>query len=1241
TTGYIAIRGSTPGYTRWMYLAISTHAVDYLEYQGARSLPATYDPDTGEVTLSRPVDVVGDTVRVAYRALGRKSVTLGMTPVTDIRIITSVGMPTDGTNYAANKQFDGATGRVTFNPILPWGTRCLRAEYTAADIENIVPSDTLTYLEGGRPHPIVRPTDDLDQRYTTLQPDPSPSLQYVTVAHPGLYHGVSRIENEIVPYAGQGPGLALALAQGRPNLNGWVLNNEADDSADPPVAASPDYIVTQYPSVWVKEAFIMTADGPEDISNILGVTWLPDAAAPGGGHWVLSIPEDSKLDDSYQGAPIQITYWMPGTAQVLVFGPSPMPATVYPIELNGYSQPKYDQLRVNVNMLFQDEDTEGWRWRAQGLNDSSYNILGVYDRADLTGWNYFDAGRGSVVQDASNAAILKLNMTPAPWINTLYIKVSTYAIDGVFPDTGLGMPDFNDNRYPGAMNTLALADPWNAGLTHAAYNADVVTAWPLPDDDEDTPTEMHLTEIHLARPLDTAGQQVWVSHRVLLPNPAIFGDQPVPPSITPTRGPLMAVPLLSYWDPEANAPVEIQEGLIDQPPVWQAVLNPFDPDNWCPYGTRAFYEIRYHAGMCVSGIYTSATYAYGLGRWGLPNDYQPMYPAGMNVYRAAVSAGVNMSAYRQQPRYDMYDAEDAVMLRDPRLNPVDYAPNLVCNLDASPQTVSWIYVEATSPDVLGEEPDINESGAVSATIHSCNGGYGRHDTPTYGGVLGLDFLTNYPGQNWPVEFVGPDPLIAVPPSPIVPAAMTPDDGAGSTTFDFYVRYWNADNLPPLPWMDQWVDIWGGSTSGVVLFIDSADVLDLGEEHRNHSWRPFFMQPVDLADTDYTDGCDYMYRLQPCASPWVFDPDVTPWPPTPIFCNDYVSLMVGTYHYFFACSDDSLTFEEPDQFLLWYQAIGNVGDPWSDWGNRSPLQRVPFRSSNGLDPHVERYVLDDDLRPWMPRAFGRRYSAFGDDAQDPQDWQLFVDRYSRVPGNFEHGNELIYPWSSVNHPQVTVALQGFSSGRTDGLGRFYGTLQPFYRAVNPAIETPWTEDGFDWMGTRTETCGATKSTTLTFRVKYYQRDNQAPLWVKVFINNESLKVFNYDNGQRPTPENGGYVGYTMQPAEIQTTPGQSQKPPYNYTIGVDYEFKTQLPPGPHTYYFLANDGKQTALYPARPEDWNYPNNPIGEWWLPPNRGDCPFGFDNNYIPGPYVNNPCELSSPSVSPSTGTQGQQFVY
>ncbi|HOM72234.1 MAG TPA: hypothetical protein PLP86_08310, partial [Armatimonadota bacterium] len=111
-------------------------------------------------------------------------------------------------------------------------------------------------------------------------------------------------------------------------------------------------------------------------------------------------------------------------------------------------------------------------------------------------------------------------MTPAPWINTLYIKVSTYAIDGVFPDTGLGMPDFNDNRYPGAMNTLALADPWNAGLTHAAYNADVVTAWPLPDDDEDTPTEMHLTEIHLARPLDTAGQQVWVSHRVLLPNPA-------------------------------------------------------------------------------------------------------------------------------------------------------------------------------------------------------------------------------------------------------------------------------------------------------------------------------------------------------------------------------------------------------------------------------------------------------------------------------------------------------------------------------------------------------------------------------------------------------------------------------------------------------------------------------------------------------------------------------------------------
>jgi hypothetical protein len=278
---------------------------------------------------------------------------------------------------------------------------------------------------------------------------------------------------------------------------------------------------------------------------------------------------------------------------------------------------------------------------------------------------------------------------------------------------------------------------------------------------------------------------------------------------------------------------------------------------------------------------------------------------------------------------------------------------------------------------------------------------------------------------------------------------------------------------------------------------------------------------------------------------------------------------------------------------------------------------------------------------MPRPQGRRYSSFGDEFIDPKDWQIYVDRIDRVPGRFEQLYDFQYPWPATQHPEVTIALSGLDKSDLSGFARFFNTLKPFYRAVNPLITTPWSLGGFGYVANRLETSGATTATTLTFRIKYYQRDNQPPVSMKVYIGNDTYKVINPN--QPYAPENGGFVGHTMQPAAVQTSAGQSQTPPYDYRLGVDYEFKSQLPAGPHGYFFMANDGKAIAEFPARPDDWLYNGITYGDWWVPGYRtgSSDPAGYDNNYIPGPYINHACELSSPSVTPVTGMQGQDFVY
>lgn len=1272
-TGLATLRQPVSNGTKYLYVAVSSYAVDYLTYDGDNHLPASYDPDTGEVVLSTPASTQGMDISVTYRPLGTTKVTLGIVPVTDV--IGIWDNHDKDTAFLGVKQFDGATGRVTLGVPLPTGTRSVYAEYNAVDIENVTPEDTWEFWEGDRPHPIVRESDDQGQRYCTLQPLPGTTrwMKGIAVA----MAGGSEHDPEVVPHGTSQSATLGATIDGRDTLYCWLRNSndvneilDDDPALDPPEPVG-DVIVTRYNPVAVVRVWYWSNINLEvDITNQCALRAYQ--GDPGKNYILVEDGAIPSSDEEMWNPPsINVLYLVAAgdgpASTVIVYDaasrgwmPAPMPCTVYPIDLDGYSQPRSDLLRVNRTIIStaMDPDPEQWRARAipNGVLDG-YNVLGVFNNPDLQGWNYWTPGPGKVTFDQSGAAVLQLNSTPADSVGRLYVKVSSYAVDKVTDYTNDGdseaILDGRPNYYPGRLvgtdNVYAYYD--------ASYPV-INVANDEEDDDDEEPPLLYPMRIHTARPLTLSGgnSTVWVKCRFL-------SNRGLPLA----RGPIMAVPQLIVHDPWLDPPadVEIQDKLVDEPPVWVASLDQADEEGIYPASTRRLIKVRYHAGMCIGGQNLSACYTTGLQRWSADpaHDFQPMYPdpSAPGVYRSAVSAGLNMASARQRPRYDSFDATDICLLRDPRFNPVDYAPLLVSN--GPPTPCSFSYIAATHPPTLGEEPEISTDGPVTTTVHMSSVGYGNFDTPEYNnGIMqpGCDSLTNYPGQNWPVAF-GPDPLVSLGPSQIVPLSNSPDpdNGSSSTTFEFRVRYWNIDNLPPKPWLPVWTDEFdpiGGRgnrppvyETGVVLYLDLMDVFDLGEEHRQDSYRPHFMRPEDPSDTNYADGVDYYYRLQPCAAPWALSGSDF-WPPTPLTGNDYISLMVGSYHYFFACSDDSLTFETDTDYLMQFQFINN-GNPnntnaAAQWGLSAPTARHPLRSSTGLDPHVARTVLDENNRPWMARPVGRRASAFGDDVAAPKDWQLYVDRVVRVPGHFELSSLAQYQWPATTHPECTVALSGYSRSNLDGFGQFYGTIQPYYRAVNPMIQTPLMTgggaSGFGWRANRAETCGATTSTMLTFKTKYYQKDSRPPLWLKVFINNASEKYIETTGQMRP--ENGGYTGYTMKPAAIQTSPGQSQTAPYDYTLGVDYEYSTQLLPGPHTYFFMSDDGNNSVLYPARPEDWTYNGVTYWDWWVPAvANGDLTglVSLDNNYCPGPYVNNPCELSSPSVTPATGIEGQEYIY
>lgn len=603
---------------------------------------------------------------------------------------------------------------------------------------------------------------------------------------------------------------------------------------------------------------------------------------------------------------------------------------------------------------------------------------------------------------------------------------------------------------------------------------------------------------------------------------------------------------------------------------------------------------------------------------GLYKNRVPMYidptdgydPRAGVTYRVAVSRGLNLSNPKQHPSCNLEENDPQYTNRlifDPRRNPIWYASALRANGDGTPRTFDISFTGIAYKDNW-----VESSATQTITVHDSRPKI-SDEMIDHGGVSGnRDYLTSYPRGG------DPDPLVPEPAIEINPTF--PDDGSCSTQFVFRVRYENDDGLPPLPWLPHAADPWYSSCgpTGVVLYLD---------EQGTGDYKPHFMAPEDPNKPGA--GNVYIYRVIPHhAFAWSgpSEPVGYPWN---WLVRTYESLACGVYHYFFACSDDSLTFD--DGSLVFSRQPSPV-----EWGE------APGVYSTGLDPSLPRQVTDF---PEISRPANRRPSDNLDRAV-PYDSTLYVDRPTLVPGQFHYRG---YPLSASEHPVVTCELRMPSADELNvpyddtkyGSGRFFGTIYPYSRGTNPLIKGGAggvNDPIYHGHSALAETCVVTTKTDVVFRIVYKQKDNKPPVYIKLFVNNAS-----YKSG---TGANYQYTAYTMYPR-----PGQPQ--PYNYRNGVWYEYKTKLPPGPHTYYFEAYDGYHVVRFPVRPDKYPYDDAGADQsaWgyyidaWVPtlslPSERGNPDYFDNDYFPGPYVNNPCVLSEASVTPSTGKEGQNFRY
>ncbi len=170
-----------------------------------------------------------------------------------------------------------------------------------------------------------------------------------------------------------------------------------------------------------------------------------------------------------------------------------------------------------------------------------------------------------------------------------------------------------------------------------------------------------------------------------------------------------------------------------------------------------------------------------------------------------------------------------------------------------------------------------------------------------------------------------------------------------------------------------------------------------------------------------------------------------------------------------------------------------------------------------------------------------------------------------PVGYYNGNRLAYASGSIFY------WQGTPSTWSGGGARFCA-----YPVSAPANNPPVLSSG-----SVSPTSGTT-DTTFTYEVTYTDADGDAPSYVRVYIDG---------------------VGYPM--IKVSGT----------YSGGAVYRYTTTLGAGPHTYYFAASDGTDSARLPS---SGSYSGPTVGT-----------------------ANTPPTLSYGGVSPSSGAIGTTFTY
>ncbi|MEN6358374.1 MAG: hypothetical protein ABFD83_14975 [Armatimonadota bacterium] len=738
---------------------------------------------------------------------------------------------------------------------------------------------------------------------------------------------------------------------------------------------------------------------------------------------------------------------------------------------------------------------------------------------------------------------------------------------------------------------------------------------------------------------------------------------------------------------------------------------------------------------------------------GIPMYYYDHAPAdGTGArYVVTVSSGLNMSSPYQNPDicltspdvtkpsswYPTYSDHNN-LLWDAYYRPVynensQYLYSSLAPMWEAPTLISWGNGPARTWKVTafmwycdkdGNWKDTRTEDSVDVTISDSRPNYQYNSA----GQL-VPEMIDYSGCQGDRDFLSaggaddPDPLTVEPSND--GSGVTGDDGSASHDYVFRVKYRNRDGLPPMPWWhsnnyspDNYMEV---ADYGVALYLDVFGIGDYrlipmmpetGIEH-NAAWTA----------QSYSDGVVFMARLQPndgMAEPFLYEYNYKYFPA--YTCWAYNALPVGTFNYFFACSDDWLryTWNEPDldtlnhtpdvpNFVLEMQPdpaewgvtpnpgyIWNIPIGYTDYRHTTQLNtvcsaidwaKVPSDATDSLWGYIPWGRNDHGLTYSCPPDFTSIPGHANNNALDPMnaravtgnsdisrpahrsystdnryafDSTIFVDRPVFVPGKF--GSTYEYP--STQHPVVGGALTvplwdddivGYSDLTKYGGGRYYGTLLmdgSFKRAMNPLMPGTYKDTSYsrDITARRAETAGATTSSQCTFRIMYKSKDGKGPMYVRVLIGNTSSR------GSLST--DAYLLGSSSYPMSI--TMEKEDPSDFDYTDGVWYiATKNFTTPGPYHYLFEASDGSQKIVWPRRPDHYDYLGRTWDDWWVPTaNKSDDYFiddpnnagqkilnpDYDNNdFVPGPYVNNAPVLTvgSDSVSPTSGKRGQMFKF